>query len=309
MMSQEFSQCCIKKNIIALVFIFLFAIGTAFIAQRKLHISTHIQSKDSKFDYETLANDQVTVTENPTDPKFQQLTNRTITSTNNVTEEDLHELNSASYKQKWYRETYLATKERLKQTDKSQTVHGTIGPKQLFENIDKPAAVHAKTRGKGYVSSSMIIDGAYSLGQLEPATYGILLIETSKTPAIKVHTVEIKKDQPSLPINFEFGTASVSVHIYDEKGNPLDSNDVQLLIGGTASDIHMYKRSTGVKQGLWQVDHLYEGQYYARARWNGNTVGGLFDFVEGRNEIELSLKKQNARLHPGLIRRIFNRIF
>jgi hypothetical protein len=203
---------------------------------------------------------------------------------------------SASYKQRWYQKTYLATKERLKQTDKPQTVHGTIGSRQLFESINELPAVHAKTRGKGYVSSSMIIDGAYSLGQLEPAMYKILLDETSKTPAIKVRTVEIRKDQPSLPINLELGTASASVNIYDEHGNPLDSNDVQLLIGGTADDIHMYKRATGVKQGLWQVDHLYEGQYYARAVWDGNRVRGLFDLVDGRNEIELSLEKQNAEV-------------
>jgi len=204
---------------------------------------------------------------------------------------------SASYKQRWYQKTYLATKERLKQTDIPQTVHGTIGSRQLFESINELPTVHAKTRGKGYVSSSMIIDGAYSLGQLEPATYEIILDETSKTPAISVRTVEIRKDQPSLPINLELGTASASVNIYDEHGNPLDSNDVQLLIGGTADDIHMYKRATGVKQGLWQVDHLYEGQYYARAVWDGNHVRGLFDLVDGRNEIELSLEKQNAGIN------------
>jgi len=207
---------------------------------------------------------------------------------------------SASYKQRWYQKTYLATKERLKQTDIPQTVHGAIGSRQLFESINELPAVHAKTRGKGYVSSSMIIDGAYSLGQLEPATYEIILDETSETPAIWVHIVEIRKDQPSLPINLEFGTASASVHIYDEHGNPIDSNDVQLLIGGTAGDIHMdihmYKRATGVKQGLWQVDHLYKGQYFARAVWDGNRVGGLFDLVDGRNEIELSLEKQNAEV-------------
>lgn len=309
-----------KKNTratISIVSIFLFVMGTTFIVHRKLRVCTQAPSTGSKSDNsgskieenknqhekiipitvdETITNDQSTAIEDLVNPEFQHLTDQTVRKTSSEIEEELRKLHSASYKQRWYRETYLATKERLKQTDKPQTVHGTIGSRQLDESLNKLAAIHAKTRGKGYVSSSMIIDGAYSLGQLEPATYGILLSETSKTPAIKVHTVEIKKDQPSLPINFEFGTASVSVHIYDEKGNPLDSNDVQLFIGGTASDIHMYKRTTGVKQGLWQVDHLYEGQYFARARWNGNRIGGLFNLVEGQNEIELSLEKQNAEI-------------
>jgi hypothetical protein len=306
-----------KKNTIAIVLIILFVIGAAFIVQRKLRVRTHAQTTGSESDNsgliteesknnrerfvpitvnENISKDQNAGSENLVDPEFQQLIDLTVKQTNSEIEEELLRLHSASYKQRWYRKTYLATKERLKQTDKPQTLHGTIGSRQLFKNINELPAVHAKTRGKGYVSSSMIIDGAYSLGQLEPATYEILLGETSKTPAIKVHSVEIKENQPSLTINFELGTASALVHIYDEKGNPLDSNDVHLLIGGTADDIHMYKRVTGVKEGLWQVDHLYVGQYYARAIWNDKSVGGLFDLVEGQNEIELSLEKKNAEI-------------
>ncbi|MCP4262190.1 MAG: hypothetical protein GY774_32510 [Planctomycetes bacterium] len=200
-----------------------------------------------------------------------------------------------TYQERWYRETYSLTKERLKNTDKPQTVHGKIGFQQLNESINEIPAIHAKTRGKGHVSSSMIIDGTYSLGQLEPATYDIILSETSKTPAIWVHDVEIKKGQASLPIDLEFGTSSVSVMIRDDLGNPLDSNDVELLIGGTADDIHTYKQAKGLKDGLWDVDYLYGGQYFVKAELNGKIVGDLYNLYDGRNVIELTFEKSVAQ--------------
>jgi hypothetical protein len=134
----------------------------------------------------------------------------------------------------------------------------------------------------------MIINGAYSLGQLPEGTYDVYLNETSKTPGIWVRSVEIKKAQPSLPIAFELGDVSVSVKVYDTDGHLLDADDVDLLIGGTADDVHTWKKAKGLDRGVWQANHLYEGNYYVSATWDGNTVGALGDFTNGQNDIELS---------------------
>jgi hypothetical protein len=244
----------------------------------------------------TITKNQTSNSKNLPDPGFEEMIDEAERKATSKLEAKLSRQERGTYQERWYRETYQLTKERLKNTDKPQTVHGKIGFHQLSEIKNENAAIHARTRGKGWVSSSMIVDGVYSLGQLEPATYDIILGETSKTPAIWVHDVEIKKDQASLPINLELGTASVSVMIYDDLGNPLKSDDVELLIGGTATDvIHTYKNAKGLKDGLWEVDYLYEGQYYARAVMNGKIVGNLFDLRDGRNEIKLTFEKAIAQ--------------
>ncbi|MHC4497509.1 MAG: HEAT repeat domain-containing protein [Planctomycetota bacterium] len=231
------------------------------------------------------------------DAKLEEMIENAVRqATSEVTDPEVKK-SKESYQRRWYRETYLVTRERLRRTRKPRTVHGRIGFQELYESVNEATVVVA-TRNDETVSCSMIVEGAYSLGQLEPGTYKIYLNETSKTPGIMLHAVEVAEDQNSLPIDFQLGRASVSVQVFDGLGNPVESDDVELLIGGTGEDIHTWKKAKGIERGLWEVDHLYEGQYFVKAKWAGETEGHLCELFNGRNEVELSFKKSRPKM-PG----------
>ncbi|MHC4239394.1 MAG: ankyrin repeat domain-containing protein [Planctomycetota bacterium] len=229
------------------------------------------------------------------DAKLEEMIENAVRqATSEVTDPEVKK-SKESYQRRWYRETYLVTRERLRRTRKPRTVHGRIGFQELYESANEATVVVA-TRNDETVSCSMIVEGAYSLGQLEPGTYKIYLNETSKTPGIMLHGVEVAEDQNSLPIDFQLGRASVSVRAFDGLGNPVESDDVELLIGGTGEDTHTWKKAKGIERGLWEVDHLYEGQYIVSARWAGETKGHLCELFNGRNEVGLSFKKSAPKM-------------
>jgi hypothetical protein len=209
-------------------------------------------------------------------------------------EDELTKQNSV--KNRWFRETYLTTQRRLKDVNKPQTVYGRVDPgivSELYKSDKEPGVISImrKKFPRGWASFSMVIDGAYSLGQIEPGEYEVIILsETADHPAITVQNFEMKKDQPPLRLDLNFGKASAAVRVYDKDGNPVDSDEIELKIAGTANRT-TYKHATGINNGVWRVDHLYEGRYYARARWNDIKVGGFFELVKGNNEVVLKFKE------------------
>ncbi len=298
-----------------IVLIILCVVGTALIVQKKFHMKRSSNSTVSQSDssaLNTFANknplqsiehniddENVKVhssnSEIIQDAQLENLMDIAVRKATSNMQDELRKQDSMNYQKRWYQKTYQTTTERLKDTAPPQTVHGTIGFRELYESLNEPAVIVAKQRDRD-VSYSMIVDGAYSLGQLDPGTYDIYLNETSKTPGIWVHSVEIKKNQPSLPVNFKLGEASVKVRVYDNHGSLLESDDADLLIGGTAKDVHTWKKAKELKHGLWEINHLYADQYFVKAVWNGKTVGGLSNLGDGENEIALSFEKGDGKV-------------
>lgn len=219
-----------------------------------------------------------------------------------VGEEVPLEWRGRSFLERQYHQMHQTTIERLKQTDIPQTVHGAIEHSRLFESQGHAGVVVAMTDFRSGdlrdVATSLVIDGRYSLGLLPAGIYHIILHQTPKTPGIWVHNVEVKADQPSVPVDFRFGDASVTVRVLDEQGMPLDTNDVELLIGGIATDTHTFKRATGIDNGLWQVEYLYPGEYGVHAIWRGRQIGDLHEIADGRNEVLLTFEHQEHQSAP-----------
>ena len=263
-----------NKKILALIIIFTFfclTIITLKIAKRETNTNTTSLYSDTKIDSEVR---KITISQR----------------------EKLVKQSSMSLKERFYKETYLLTQERLKDVNKPQTIYGRVDPgivSELYKSDKEPGVISIMTKKdpRRWASSSMVIDGAYSLGQIEPGEYEVIILnETAGHPAITVQNFEMKKDQPPLRLDLNYGKASAIVRVYDKDGNPVDSDSIELLIGGTANRT-TYKNATGIKNGVWRVDHLYEDRYYAAARWNDKKAGGFFELVKGDNEVVLKFKE------------------
>ena len=227
------------------------------------------------------------------DPEFHEMVLNQVLESTKELEDEFATQNTV--KNKWLRETYLTTQERLKDINKPQTIYGKVDSEivsELYKSEKEPAVISIMTKNnQKWVSSSMVIDGIYSLGQIEPGEYEVIILnETADHPAITVQNFEMKKNQPSLRLDLNFGKASATVRVYDKDGYSINSDSIELFIGGTA-DKTTYKYATGIKYGIWKVDHLYEGRYYARAYWDDKKEGDFFELSEGDNEIELRFKE------------------
>jgi hypothetical protein len=196
-----------------------------------------------------------------------------------------------SYEQQWYRETEAATRERLARPPEPQSIYGRVAFKALYDQINprEPMIVYAAIEGQAPVSS-LILDGAYSLGVLPAGTIQLHLKQTSRTPAVWVHDVRIQEGQAALEYVWELGDATAVVKVYGVDNAPLQSEDVELLLGGISSRLHTWKTATGIQNGVWRVDYLLPDTYIVRAKWKGRVAGEMVALASGENTVELRLR-------------------
>jgi hypothetical protein len=199
-----------KTKTVGIVSGVFIVVGTALIVQIKLHVhrpsdgtvsqsdgamSNTMENKNDQENIKPVAgrkavtNAQASNSENPAAAHLERHIDRSVRKSTRGVKDALRKQRTAARREKWYRETYEVTKERLKHTDKPQTVHGKIGFRELYESVNEPAVIVAILKdlehgADRHASESMIVDGAYSLGQLNAGTYEAYLNETSKTPGI-----------------------------------------------------------------------------------------------------------------------------
>ena len=180
---------------------------------------------------------------------------------------------------------------RLKDTALPQTIYGAVEIEEfaaMLEPDDKPLRLYARASGGRTLSASAVIDGKYTLGQLPPGMYMIFLAERTEMPGL-VMQVGVGQDQDSQQIDFYCGEAELEVTVLDEAGNKLDSDSVELFLGGTDDEKHMFKRAKSIRDGTWRIKGLLPGQYIASASGGNSSGAVMLNLTAGMNSCVIQM--------------------
>jgi hypothetical protein len=185
------------------------------------------------------------------------------------------------------------TRERLAHRDLPQTVHGVVdgidGLKQMLEPGDKALRVYGRTRGGRTVSASAVIEGEFTLGQLDSGSYTVFLAERERMPGIVIE-IDVDQGQAAQEVALEPGRCNIEVKVTDEAGAAVESDDIELFVGGTDDAKHMFKRAGNIRNGTWRVNGLWPGQYIASAQAGDTAGGAVVDLRPGMNSCTIQLR-------------------
>jgi hypothetical protein len=185
------------------------------------------------------------------------------------------------------------TLERLADTTKPQTVWGKVDfhKEGMLSGRGNYVMVYAY-HGRDLPIESAIINGAFSMGQLETGNeYMVFVPQSANTPAMK-RTLNVEKGQASQEIAFSLGKCSMAVQVLDEDGKPLTHDQVVLQITGRSEERGMWREDTGIRDGLWRVKHFAEDSYLVCARLGQKSVSRVFRAREGENQVTLAFSKE-----------------
>ena len=83
--------------------------------------------------------------------------------------------------------------------------------------------------------------------------------------------IGVKQNQQAQEVNFAFGKCELEVTVLDEAGKRIESDSIELFLGGTNDKKHMFKRAKSIQNGTWRIKGLLSGKYKASDKvGNGN---------------------------------------
>jgi len=184
---------------------------------------------------------------------------------------------------------------RLKDTGLPQTIHGKVVDiekiERMLEAHGKPLRLYARAKDGRDVSTSAIVEGKYTFGQLPSGSYRIFLAERDQMAGL-VMEVNVDQNQQAQEVDIDCGECELDVTVLDEAGKRIESDSIELFLGGTDDKKHMFKRAKSIQHGTWRIKGLLSGQYIASAKVGNSNGGAMLNLEPGMNSCTIQIAPQ-----------------